>query len=160
MDMLLFVYGTLKRGWWNNRLLQGAEFVGEDVAPGKLFAWKGEGIPIVMPNDGPEDCWVKGEVFRIADPRMLGRIDRLEGHPHAYTRMETTLRSGRVASVYYWLPAGGRYRSTEERVPGNPAVWPTPQNVTLPKGPWCCPKGELLRVTVCDDCREEAILRR
>lgn len=99
----LFVYGTLKRGHHNHRLLSGAEFLGNDEAPGRMHARHDRySVPVVKLPIGPED-WVKGEVYRVVDAEMLRRLDRLEGHPHGYTRTPVPLRSGRQAEIYYWL---------------------------------------------------------
>ena len=98
----LFVYGTLKRGHGNHRLLEGAEFIGRDEAPGRMYAG---GVPVVKPvgrSPGEAGEWVKGEVYAVP-LTMLPRIDRLEGHPDGYTRTTVTLRSGRSAEIYYWL---------------------------------------------------------
>lgn len=97
---LLFVYGTLKRGYGNNRLLATAEFVAEDWAPGKLY---GGYVPVVAPLNAEEPVahWVNGEVF-LVDIETLRRCDQLEGHPHGYLRTLVTLRSGTKAFIYYW----------------------------------------------------------
>lgn len=81
--MLIMVYGTLKKGYWNNRLLSGAEFVGEALTK-KTYTMHGHGVPFINPDrDGLP---VKGEVYRIDEKRHLPDLDRLEGHPNTYTR--------------------------------------------------------------------------
>lgn len=101
IDVNLFVYGTLKRGYSNHRLLVDATFLGNDEAPGRLYAF-GRGVPHVKPLDGSQLMWVKGEVYRLTNPEMLRAVDRLEGHPNGYTRTEVRLRSGMMAHIYYW----------------------------------------------------------
>lgn len=104
MSHILFVYGTLKRGFHNNRLLVegGAKFLGTDEAPGKLYGrterdgWHPP-VPVVTPEEG----WVRGELFEV-DEATLTRCDRLEGHPRAYLREEVVLRSGKRAWIYRW----------------------------------------------------------
>lgn len=91
----LFVYGTLKSGHGNHRLLERCPFVQHDEAPGRMF---GAGVPVVAPNDTD---WVKGEVYEVTLAQMRA-CDRLEGHPHSYTRTLVTLRSGVEAFIYYW----------------------------------------------------------
>jgi len=81
--MKIMVYGTLKRGYWNNRLLDGAEFVGEALTV-KNYIMTGNGIPFIHPNKG--GLPVKGEVYEINPDKHLSSLDRLEGHPHTYTR--------------------------------------------------------------------------
>lgn len=72
--MKLFVYGTLKKGFGNHRLLEGAKFLGEDTIPGGMISlggfpgWLGEG-----------EGYTKGEVYEI-DEEHLHATDRLEGY--------------------------------------------------------------------------------
>ena len=81
---LLFVYGTLKRGYGNNVLLKDARFVSEAVTFDSSYVMWGRGFPLVIEgqNDGHP---VKGELFYI-DEEQLASCDRLEGHPDWYCR--------------------------------------------------------------------------
>lgn len=99
MQSTIFVYGTLKRGHSNHRLLEGAEFIGVDQAPGVVYGGN-RFVPVAQPCE--EERWIIGEVYRV-DAETLKRLDRLEGHPHAYTRTPVKLRSGLDAEIYYWL---------------------------------------------------------
>jgi gamma-glutamylaminecyclotransferase len=100
---LVFVYGTLKRGHGNNRLLTGSEFVGEAETDPALYMANG-GIPFVWTEGGPLHR-VKGEVFRV-DDAVLARLDRLEGHPTNYRREEVEVLLGeqRVTACIYLYP--------------------------------------------------------
>ena len=86
--MKLMVYGTLKRGWGNNRLLVNATFVGEAVSK-KNYVLFDSGIPYAVPFTENEDTHplrpIMGEVFEI-DADQLRRCDALEGHPNWYRR--------------------------------------------------------------------------
>jgi gamma-glutamylcyclotransferase (GGCT)/AIG2-like uncharacterized protein YtfP len=93
----LFVYGTLKRGYGNNRLLKHAHFNRTDRAPGVIY---GGGVPVTAPAT-KRGQWVKGEVFMV-DRETLRDCDRLEGHPTGYTRTAVELESGQPAFIYYW----------------------------------------------------------
>lgn len=83
---LVFVYGTLKRGFGNHRVMAdaGGEFVceGRTVTPFPLVV---QGLPylIFRPGNGQR---VEGEVYRIADDEGWYRLDSLEGHPNFYRR--------------------------------------------------------------------------
>lgn len=91
----VFVYGTLKRGYGNHRLLAGRSiFIGDDSIAGKLFdlgpfpaAQKGEGK-------------IYGEVWMIG-PHTLKSLDTLEGHPEFYKREPVTTQAGHEAWVYF-----------------------------------------------------------
>lgn len=81
--MRVFVYGTLKLGYWNNHYLgKDAVFLGEKVVPGyKLIG--GEGIPAARKDHGSS---VHGQLFEIPnDPQLIYELDSLES---AYRREE------------------------------------------------------------------------
>lgn len=79
--MLVAVYGTLKRGYSNNRILRNSTFVAEGVVRGfKLFD---SSFPVAAPSDN--DC-IRVEVFDIGEPgtpacdNTLYNLDALEGY--------------------------------------------------------------------------------
>ena len=103
---LLFVYGTLMRGFPLHRLLDGkAEYLGAGEVPGLLFdlgsypaALRGPGGPI------------RGEVYRLADAGLWVALDSAEGSQ--YHRGEVGVRmssGGEVTASIYWFvsPLGG-----------------------------------------------------
>lgn len=117
----VFVYGTLKRGYGNHRLIAEGkgEFVGLDAAPGALYG--GHGFPFVKPVKQRRGNWVGGEVWAV-DDATLARLDGLEGHPRFYIRTRVRMRSRRMASIYYYphsLPESHRIPMRN----GVPAVW-------------------------------------
>lgn len=89
----IFVYGTLKRGFGNNTLLQRgeAEFLGEATTVDRMYLCQG-GIPYAS-RQAPDELMafpIKGEAYRV-DDETLNALDRLEGHPHHYIRTPTTV---------------------------------------------------------------------
>jgi gamma-glutamylcyclotransferase (GGCT)/AIG2-like uncharacterized protein YtfP len=102
----VFVYGTLKRCHSNNRLLAGAQFVGEAVSTRAEFAMLNGGFPRL--TDGVKEGHpVFGEVFTV-NRRTLAKLDRLEGHPRWYRRKRRMFRlaSGRTVRAWvYIMPA-------------------------------------------------------
>lgn len=85
MSVLLFVYGTLKRGCSHHGQLHGQTFVGEArTVPGYRLFDVG-GFPGLVP--WPADVeGVEGEVWRT-DTAGLARLDAFEGvHEGLYTR--------------------------------------------------------------------------
>jgi len=90
---LLFVYGTLMRGFDHPmaRLLeQNAEFLGEAQAAGRLYLVRH--YPGLVESDVPADR-VFGQLFRLRQPRdVLAKLDDYEGcgegaaPPHEFIR--------------------------------------------------------------------------
>lgn len=81
---LVFVYGTLKRGYYNNRLLEGQEFVGEAITEPKYRLYDLGSFPGLV-EDNEKGKAIKGEVWRV-DEKVIPRLDMLEGTPHLYRR--------------------------------------------------------------------------
>lgn len=93
---LVFVYGTLRAGEPNHRLLRGAEALGPDrTRPEHELANLGP-FPALVAGGTVS---VHGEVYRVDAP-TLARLDALEGCPTLYQRERLQLLSGRWAWVY------------------------------------------------------------
>lgn len=100
----IFVYGTLKSGLYNNRLLMqgGATSLGPaHLESGDFVLVTGHSFPYAVPfkPEFKERLWdvgiqttIVGELFK-ADEAILTRLDRLEGYPHHYNRAEVRVRS-------------------------------------------------------------------
>jgi len=114
----VFVYGTLKRGFWNHRLLgdqygprAGVEFLGPADTLDD-FRMRCVGFPLIqLANPKPSlTGQVQGEVYRV-HPLILRSLDRLEGEGTMYRRQKIALdREAPVthAFAYTWigLPRG------------------------------------------------------
>jgi gamma-glutamylcyclotransferase (GGCT)/AIG2-like uncharacterized protein YtfP len=74
MTHRVFVYGTLKRGYPNNPLLEGSEFLGEAAAV-PTYKMVETCFPVIMPD--PSGKPVAGEVYAV-DDATLARLDQLE----------------------------------------------------------------------------------
>lgn len=83
--MKAFVYGTLKKGYGNHRLLERASFLGEAYTDG-TFDMLNSGFPVLVPNDNGHI--VKGEVYEFSDHDILDSLDALEGEGLMYDRRE------------------------------------------------------------------------
>ncbi len=82
----VFVYGTLKRGYGNHRLLEGSLFLGEALTKGEFTLYDG-GFPYLKENGFSQ---IKGELYQV-DDETFERLDHLEGYPSHYNRVETTV---------------------------------------------------------------------
>lgn len=87
--MFFFVYGTLKQGHGNARLMDGAiKTVVPAVVHGyTLFA---SGIPYAAPARGFRIVGELVEIDATKAPNVLKRLDSLEGHPNHYLRTPVT----------------------------------------------------------------------
>lgn len=101
--MLLFVYGTLKKGGRLNSRLEDAEFVAEAKTSEKYIMYANDAFPFVVKEEGPSV--IHGEVYKI-DERILSSADFVENHPRLYKReeVEVTLNDG--STVNAWLYFG------------------------------------------------------
>lgn len=106
--MKVFVYGTLKKGYGNNRLLADKPCIGEAITIG-TFTMLNSGFPVLLPSR--EGLPVKGEVYDITgDAKCLDNLDMLEGEGTMYDRREIEVNLGGehvTVSVYignaqYW----------------------------------------------------------
>jgi gamma-glutamylaminecyclotransferase len=104
MNTLLFVYGTLKRGYCNHQHLAGQTFVGlARTQPGYRLVDMGgyPGItPLVTDVEG-----VTGEIWSVA-PDALERLDRFEGvHEGLYRREAIPLKGAfENETVFAYIP--------------------------------------------------------
>jgi gamma-glutamylaminecyclotransferase len=104
--MLLFVYGTLKRGQRNHRLLADQRFVGPAVtAPCFRLYDLGPYPGMAFDESGGA---VRGELFAVSDC-CVGELDDFEGVPDLFTRERIELADGTTAWAYLYarrIPEG------------------------------------------------------
>lgn len=83
MKVYVLVYGSLKRAYWNNRILEDSVYIGEGITISDTFSMFDGGYPYVTMNGLSK---IKGEVFEVINPRILSNLDSLEGVPSHYVR--------------------------------------------------------------------------
>jgi gamma-glutamylaminecyclotransferase len=98
----IFVYGTLKKGMPNHRLIAddtASKMVFDDaLVKGRLYSL-GQ-YPAIVPG---EFGFTKGEVWEVSDETLL-TLDHLEGHPDFYVRQEVSLLGSWHMVWAYMLP--------------------------------------------------------
>lgn len=95
-DNLVFVYGTLKKGFGNHGVLNpGSQFICKDRIRGWDMYSLG-GFPAITEGTGE----ISGELYSV-DEKVLARCDILEGYPNFYDRMIVRTASGMRAWVYF-----------------------------------------------------------
>ena len=108
---LLFVYGTLKRGHFNNQnVLRGADFVTATKIPAShgfsMVQSATIGFPFVAPATTVDASYgltprdIHGEVWAISDTQ-LDYCDQLEGVPIMYSREVVSLVEGPCTCFLY-----------------------------------------------------------
>jgi gamma-glutamylaminecyclotransferase len=97
----VFVYGSLRRGLANHRLLAGAAFEGVCRTASGFRLYDLGPFPAMV---AAEHGRVLGELY-TADDATLARLDRLENHPRWYCRTAIGLADGRRVETYL-LPLG------------------------------------------------------
>lgn len=98
---LVFVYGTLKRGFHNHGLMRqiGAQF----VCPGTTveeFPLVVHGLPYLLDLPG-EGYRVDGEIYRVTDDGFA-LLDRLEQHPRWYRRRVISVKGDGGEAYEAW----------------------------------------------------------
>lgn len=102
MKHIVFVYGTLKRGYGNNRLLIGSNFVTEATTKEK-YPLVVHGIPFL--NDVPgKGHRVSGEIWEVNDLTLF-KLDQLEGHGRGFyeRRKITVVRDDTQEEINAWV---------------------------------------------------------
>lgn len=82
----VFVYGTLKKGIHNHRLLASSDFIGNAYTL-DTFKMFHVGFPVIKFSDHPDAKSVYGEVYDV-DDETLKRLDSLESEGHMYDRKQ------------------------------------------------------------------------
>lgn len=78
----VFVYGSLKRGFYNHGVLERSnpKFIDNFVTSSEYTMYSLGGYPAVKKGG---DLPIFGEIYEVEN---LDKLDRLEGHPNYYTR--------------------------------------------------------------------------
>lgn len=99
--MLVYVYGTLRKGKSNHELLKDSEYVGKFFT-NKKYTLLVAGLPFLVKRDGDGAL---GEVYKI-NSETLRALDRLEGVPNFYYRETirvTNIDDGSEVEAYVYL---------------------------------------------------------
>jgi len=94
--MLVAVYGSLKQGYGNHRLLETSEFKGGTQTKPEYTMYSMGGFPCITEEGGTS---IEIEVYEVEDS-VFSRLDQLEGYPTFYNRKEIETEWG-DAWVYY-----------------------------------------------------------
>lgn len=111
-EHFVFVYGSLKRGHGNHRLLYNSEFFGTFSTERSCYNMFSFGyFPGVyeLPSGSNNGWFIEGEVYKV-DNRTLNRLDCLESNGSFYTRYLTDISGLKDPCWMYLLPCDGKPR--------------------------------------------------
>lgn len=97
--IVIAVYGSLKRDFYNHRVLEGASFLASGTVTGFEMFSLGS-YPMVVPGDGS----IAVELYEV-NTSTFGRLDRLEGFPRFYGRQMVTVATD-YCPVEAWMYVG------------------------------------------------------
>jgi gamma-glutamylcyclotransferase (GGCT)/AIG2-like uncharacterized protein YtfP len=113
--VVLFVYGSLKRGHANHRQLAGARFVGV-ACTARAFALREiDGYPALVPGERA----ITGELYELS-LAALSALDEFEGD--GYVRAEIELSDAAIAIAYL-------ARAPRAGTPLSASEWPLPRPI-------------------------------
>ena len=82
-DILVFVYGTLKRGFYNEFFLKNSEFIESYTANIRYKMVNLGEFPSITPDNKINE--ISGEIYKI-NKKTLNRLDEFEGVPSFFNR--------------------------------------------------------------------------
>lgn len=98
------VYGTLRQGNGNHRLLENAQLIGSGFLEESATMYSNGGFPILsfdpeVPRFGP----IRVELYEVSDQRTMDRLDSLEGYPQWYNRTEREFKLDDGRTMTAWI---------------------------------------------------------
>jgi gamma-glutamylaminecyclotransferase len=102
--MLLFVYGSLRKGLPNHPLLSDASYIGTYTTRDTYYmaGLKSQAYPYVTEEPlhaSLQPTQITGELYDLPES-LLQTLDALEGHPDEYMRKPVDLSDGTQAEMY------------------------------------------------------------
>lgn len=95
--MLVGVYGTLKKGYSNHRLLENYKFKGTELIEGRYKLYDLGPFPGIKPGNG--NLFI--EIYEVDDQAGLNSLDELEGYPYLYSKNYVDTSFGKVLLYVY-----------------------------------------------------------
>ena len=116
MAILLFVYGTLKRGQASHDLLQGQEYLGEALTAPHYRLYDAGRFPVLVAARAAGRS-IRGEVWRV-DDACLRVLDAWEDVPRLYVRRRVDLANmSEPVSAYIFTGDISTYRDCGDEWP-------------------------------------------
>ena len=88
----IFVYGSLKKGCYNDRLMKSSKFIDNGTIENMILYSLGA-FPAILPAGKNEKAFaIKGEIYEVSS-ETLNILDKLEGNGYFYTRKLHTINT-------------------------------------------------------------------
>lgn len=109
-EVYLFVYGSLKKGFENEHILDKARYISKADTVRKFAMYKSKGgeYPYLLKNKALNR--IEGELYKIARKDLLKKIDFFEGSPDYYAResievktRSTKFSTNKRAFTYFYI---------------------------------------------------------
>lgn len=112
-NQLVAVYGTLKQGFGNHRLLANSNFIGSGTTSNK-YRLCISGLPFMIAGEHEEGNNVAVELYDC-NPFEMYDLDLLEGHPRFYKRekVDVSVNDKTYSAWVYFVPDNKHYNSGE-----------------------------------------------
>jgi len=129
MSNYVFVYGSLKKGFYNHDLIGDPtnSFITEGKTLDKYIMISMGSFPAIFKNPYPMsertakyENRISGEVYQVSD-ETLQRLDMLEGVPSFYKRITDYIEyeNNKVIQAYVYVLANPRDYTSEYNIPAN-----------------------------------------
>jgi len=92
----LFVYGTLKKGYSRNSVLEESKFIGEHITKPNFTMVDLGFFPGLLEIGNTS---ITGELYEVSD-EILEYCDKIEGHPTFYFRKKILLKNNQIVWSY------------------------------------------------------------
>ncbi len=103
---LVAVYGTLRSGFYNHRVMEAAkgELLGTAKTVNNYNMYNLGSFPSVSLTDTDNETPVVVEVYEVEMEGVENTLDRLEGYPHFYnrTKVDVEFEDGSVANAWIY----------------------------------------------------------
>lgn len=110
--VIMFVYGSLMRGYSNHFLMSGCKFIAKARTTMKMSLFANE-YPFASTKK--PFSYIHGEAYIIYDHEKLKELDELEGHPTEYERVETTIELLDTSEKCYNIEDRNIYADSKQR---------------------------------------------
>lgn len=116
-EVLVAVYGTLKRGKINHHWMRRAKgvFLSEASSTSNFKMWCDNGVfPYAVPCGEDEGCKIKVELYKVPESNIQ-ILDMLEGYPSLYSRIDSTFKTltGKIKALIY-VPSNLKDRKSNQ----------------------------------------------